>query len=135
MKLKSLFKGKCPRCYEGNVFINKVLSKNHRKMHTHCPNCGLKYEYELGFFWGAMYVGYAFNVALSVSIGVATYVLGGNPDTWVYITAIIAGIILSSRFNFRYSRLVLLYIFVPRISDEQLKEISDKTTSINADLN
>ncbi len=135
MKIKALLNAKCPRCYEGEVFADKTLSKNYKKMHSHCSKCGLRYEYEIGFFWGAMYVGYAFNVALSVAIGVATFVLGNNPDTWVYISAIILGIILTSRFNFRYARLVLLYIFVPRITDEQLTDISNKPNRVNADLN
>jgi uncharacterized protein (DUF983 family) len=120
MAIKHLFAGKCPRCYQGEVFKDRTWSKNFRGMYSHCTTCGLRYEYEIGFFWGAMYVGYAFNVAMSVALGVATFVLGGNPDTWVYISVIIAGVLLTSRYNFRFSRLLLLYIFAPKHKDEEL---------------
>lgn len=111
-KLQSLIACKCPRCQEGEVFKNSAFSKDYRSMNANCPKCNLRYELEVGFFWGAMYVGYALNIALSVAISVAAYILGNNPDTWVYITSIIVGIVLTMRINFRYSRLILLYLFV-----------------------
>ena len=83
-------------------------------MHEYCLVCGLRYELEIGFFWGAMYVGYAFNVALSVNLGIAVYVFGHNPDVWVYMSAIILGIILTYRLNFRYARILLLHMFAPK---------------------
>ncbi len=116
-KLKSLINCKCPRCQEGDVFKNSALSRNYRSMHVNCPKCNLRYELEVGFFWGAMYVGYALNIAISVAISIAVYVLGHNPDTWVYITSIVVGIVLTMRINFRYSRLVLLYLFAPKLAD------------------
>ena len=118
-KLKSLIQCKCPRCQEGDVYTAGVFSKDYKSMNTNCPKCGLRYELEVGFFWGAMYVGYAINIAISVAIGVATFVLGNNPDTWVYITSLIAGIVLMMRFNFRYSRLILLYLFAPKAVIEE----------------
>ncbi len=128
-KFSTLVKCKCPRCREGEVFINKATSWNgYRKMHENCPKCGLRYELEVGFFWGAMYVGYALNVALSVSLGVATYVLGNNPDVWVYMTAIIIGIFLTYRLNFRYSRMLLLVLFAPSFDDLKIdREITDNS--------
>ena len=33
-------------------------------MYEHCPKCGYKYEIEVGFFWGAMYVSYALNAGI-----------------------------------------------------------------------
>jgi uncharacterized protein (DUF983 family) len=120
MAIKHLFQGKCPRCFEGEVFKDKTWSKNYRGMHAYCNTCGLRYEYEIGFFWGAMYIGYAVNVAISVALGIATFVLGHNPDTWVYIAVIIAGVLLTSRYNFRFSRLLLLYLFAPKRKEEDL---------------
>lgn len=97
-------------------------------MYERCPECGLRYELEVGFFWGAMYIGYAINVAISVAIGVATYVLAKNPDTWVYMTAIITGILLTYRYNFRYARTILLYLFAPSFKDIRIeRETNDKT--------
>lgn len=123
-KFSGLLNCKCPRCLEGDVYMGSAFSKSYKEMYKHCPKCGLKYEYEIGFFWGAMYIGYALNIALSVTLGVATYVLFNNPDTWVYLTIIISSILLTSRFNFRYGRMVLLYIFAPKY--EPLEEILKK---------
>jgi uncharacterized protein (DUF983 family) len=39
------------------------------KMHERCPNCGLKFEREPGYFLGAMYIGYA--LALMTIVGLA----------------------------------------------------------------
>lgn len=117
-KFSSLIACKCPRCQEGDVFKYKALSKDYKAMYTYCPKCNLRYELEIGFFWGAMYIGYALSVALSVMLGVATYVLGHNPDTWVYIAVIVTGVLLSSRFNFRYGRMILLYAFAPKFGEQ-----------------
>ena len=38
-------------------------------MHQDCPHCGFHFEIEPGFFWGAMYISYAFSVAVSVALG------------------------------------------------------------------
>ncbi|MBU6274968.1 MAG: DUF983 domain-containing protein, partial [Bacteroidetes bacterium] len=52
-------------------------------MHDDCPHCGFHFEIEPGFFWGAMYISYAFSVAVSVIFGVATYVVFDDPALWV----------------------------------------------------
>lgn len=118
-KFQSLLACKCPRCQEGDVYKSGAFSKDYKSMYTYCPKCNLRYELELGFFWGAMYIGYALSIALSVTLSVATYVLGNNPDTWVYISVIIAGLIATSRFNFRYGRMILLYAFAPKAGEHE----------------
>ncbi|MEY4912742.1 MAG: hypothetical protein RL025_569, partial [Bacteroidota bacterium] len=42
-------------------------------MHQDCPHCGFHFEIEPGFFWGAMYISYAFSVAVSVTFGFLAY--------------------------------------------------------------
>jgi hypothetical protein len=39
-----------------------------QKMHEKCSHCGLIYQIEPSFFYGAMYVSYGLNVALVLSI-------------------------------------------------------------------
>lgn len=126
----AIVKCKCPRCRQGAIFEGSVFElKNYRKTKETCPVCGLRYELELGFFWSAMFIGYVLNVALSVGLGVAAYVLFDNPDTWVYMTMIVSGVVLCYRFNFRYSRTILLYLFAPpydksyeaRVSSNEIK--------------
>lgn len=107
---------KCPRCRRGNLFMNSMYGFSSQKMFDHCPHCGLRYEVEPGYFYAAMYVGYALNVALAVSVGVATYILTGESDSpWIYITTILVFSFLLAPVNFRYSRVILLYLLSPKI--------------------
>lgn len=110
-KLEGILQGKCPRCRAGNMFKHSAynLSK-FTKMHEHCPLCGLRFELEPGFFFGAMYISYAFSVAIFVAIGVALSVLGDFP-LWVYIAGIIGSTLLLLPLLFRYSRILFLYFF------------------------
>ncbi|BDD10537.1 hypothetical protein FUAX_29690 [Fulvitalea axinellae] len=80
-------------------------------MHHTCPECGLRFEREPGFFFGAMYISYAFNVAIFVCVTMAIWLLGGNFPLWVHIATvfIVAGLCLP--FVFRYSRVLYLYWF------------------------
>ena len=58
---------KCPRCYQGDMFKYRLRSlKNPIKPNAECAHCGLHYELEPGFFWGAMYFSYAISVGVSV---------------------------------------------------------------------
>jgi len=38
-------------------------------MHEHCPNCGLKFEREQGYFLGAMYISYALSLITIITLG------------------------------------------------------------------
>lgn len=63
--LYSVASVKCPRCREGNMFPEGTLySTNFADMHSSCPCCGQVFEPEPGYYYGAMYVSFAFNVAI-----------------------------------------------------------------------
>ncbi|GAB3843090.1 DUF983 domain-containing protein [Hymenobacter jeollabukensis] len=103
---------RCPRCHQGRVFKTSALNLAHfQDMHQACPVCHQHYEPEPGFYWGAMYISYAFSVAIVVAVGIATYVLGHDPDAWVYITAVAVTTLLMVPLSFRFSRLVMLHLF------------------------
>ncbi|WP_035727785.1 DUF983 domain-containing protein [Eisenibacter elegans] len=115
--LPALWQQKCPRCRQGNMFTHTGWSFTHfAKMHTHCSECGLRYEREPRFFDGAMYISYAFSVATFVSFSLATYIIGmvifgTNPPVWVYMLVVTMATLFWSRFSLRYSRTLMLYIF------------------------
>lgn len=46
-------------------------------MPDHCPECGLSFMPEPGFYYGAMYVSYALTIALSVFNFIWIYMLWG----------------------------------------------------------
>lgn len=107
----ALLNGRCPRCRQGKLFAYPAsnLLKFQVMYHT-CPHCGVMLEPEPGFYQGAMYVGYAFTVAAIVIVGIVLYLLG-DPSPWVYISTVIAIMVLLVPFNYRYSRIVYLYLF------------------------
>lgn len=109
--LGALLQGNCPRCRKGRIFKYPATDlKKFIKMNEVCPHCGVRLEPEPGFYQGAMYVSYAFTVATLIILSVLLY-LAGNPSEWVYISVIIGLTILIAPWNFRYSRIIYLYLF------------------------
>lgn len=81
------------------------------KMHENCPHCGFHFEIEPGFFWGAMYISYAFSVAVSVVFGLLTFWILNDPAVWVYCLCIFTPLLLLAPWSMRYSRVLMLYWF------------------------
>lgn len=107
---------KCPRCRVGDVFTGPTYGFKLQKMNETCPHCNLKFEREPGYFYVAMFVSYALNVAQMISVCVAFTVFGLKlefSNVW-YFFAILAGTtLLFAPFNYRYSRMILLYWLSP----------------------
>lgn len=51
-RIRAILLQRCPRCLEGKVFRGRF------EMNDPCPVCGLTFEREPGYFFGAMYVSY-----------------------------------------------------------------------------
>ena len=110
--LKGLLRGLCPRCRNAKMFIypaSNILRFN--AMHQECPNCGLRLQPEPGFYQGAMYVSYAFTLLFMIIISLLLYYLAGDPNEWVYIGVVIGVMLLLVPLNYRYSRILFLYLF------------------------
>jgi uncharacterized protein (DUF983 family) len=121
----SLLKSKCPQCQSGKMFTHPFYDlKNFTHMEETCPVCKLKFEIEPGFFWGAMYVSYAFSVALMLIIGGSILLFThGEADFWTYIIPIISSFILFAPLSYRYSRVIMIYLFSPiRFNPELAKK-------------
>ena len=56
-----MFHGVCPRCRRGRIY-RRPFFRGWLDMYDDCPECGLHYEREQGYFLGAMYVSYALSV-------------------------------------------------------------------------
>lgn len=114
-EFKSAVEAKCPRCRTGNMFAAPLLSFKSKKMYDRCPHCDLKFEKEPGYFYVAMYVSYVFVVAELVTACVATYVLSNNTESpWLYLIVALSVAIIMAPFNYRYSRVVLMYWMTPQ---------------------
>ena len=129
--LTGAIRSKCPRCRQGAIFASPAYTLFGQKMLENCPYCGLHYEREPGYWYVAMFVSYGFNVAEMITFAVGTYVLTGSNSPWLYVVILMTVIFLLSPFNYRYSRVVLLYWLTPglhydpsrgRIPSNPLKE-------------
>jgi uncharacterized protein (DUF983 family) len=112
-KTMAMAEGKCPRCQSGKMFRYPAIGTRFMQMFDNCPVCGLHFEIEPGFFWGAMYVSYGITTAIMIILGLAVLFIGNDPDFWVYISVIIPAFIIASPFTYRYSRIVMIYLFSP----------------------
>jgi len=120
-KLNSILTGSCPKCQnesmyeEKNIFkLTKILSMN-----DHCSHCGLKYQIEPSFFYGAMYVSYALNVAVGVAAFIIAYLFFNSSLKQAFI-AIIISIIVAFPYVMRLSRNIYINLFVSY--DENFKQ-------------
>lgn len=111
-KLGAILAEKCPRCREGNVFEHSLLNVRHfSQTHVHCPVCGLRYEIEPGFFYGAMFISYGFSVALLIVLGVALYYFFNDPPLLTYILVVTFVTLLLVPPMYRYARILMLHWF------------------------
>ena len=114
-KLYSIFNNKCPRCHEGEFFVHKSTYNLNKftQMHDNCDQCGLSYKQEPGYYYGAMYVSYAINVAIMVSVWVAYLVLASDLfSIWYMVLAsMVIGLILAP-LTFRLARLTWINFFI-----------------------
>ncbi|MBU2061763.1 MAG: DUF983 domain-containing protein [Bacteroidetes bacterium] len=112
--LRSIFSNSCPRCHKGKVFetSNGYNLAKFSKMHETCSHCGLKYEKEVGFFYGAMYVSYG----LTSGFFIISYVLDQlyfQAETWKFIVFVLSTYVLLMPLTYRFARLIWLNIFFP----------------------
>ena len=115
-KFYSVSKNKCPRCHEGSFWPNSPLRNllfNKGHLNKNCSNCGLKFEIELGFWYGAMYISYALGVLLILLIWLLQMVFFPFVAVNHTIIFIMLSIILFCPYNFFYSRLIWINFFVP----------------------
>ena len=101
----AIAQAKCPKCRQGNMF--PVSPFSYRKltvMHSRCQVCDANLIPEPGFYDGAMYISYAFSVALMVTSLVAINVLVAEPKLWMYLTTVVVLTIFFFFFMLRYSK-------------------------------
>lgn len=110
--LYSVFTNTCPQCHQGKVFKfkNPFSPKHFSEMHETCSSCELKYEKEVGFFYGAMYVSYA----LTSGFFIVSFVIDQlyfQSAAWKLITFLIVSFLVLMPLTYRLSRLIWLNFF------------------------
>jgi hypothetical protein len=76
-------------------------------MHDVCPTCGLSFEREPGFFYGAMYFSYGIGLALATPLSIWLFLKGVNE--FLIFLAAIAQLAAVSPLLFRYSRVAWMH--------------------------
>ncbi|CAN1514523.1 Protein of unknown function DUF983 [Flavobacteriaceae bacterium] len=120
-KLNSILTGSCPKCQNESMYLDKNMLHLTKilKMNENCSHCGLKYQIEPSFFYGAMYVSYGLNVAIGIAAFIISYVLL-NASLKVTFISIIASLIISFPLVLRLSRNIYINMFVSY--DEDFKQ-------------
>ncbi|MBU2061951.1 MAG: DUF983 domain-containing protein [Bacteroidetes bacterium] len=122
-KLNSILTGTCPKCQKESMYedknplhLTKVL-----KMNENCSHCGLHYQIEPSFFYGAMYVSYGLNVAVGVAAFIISFVFAGSSLKTAFISIIVA-LIISFPFVLRLARNIYINMFVSYDPEATLKK-------------
>ncbi len=111
-KLYSIFKAKCPRCQEGDFFVSHPYNlKKAGDLHKNCSSCGLKYERELGFYQGAMYVSYALGVALFVTLWVSFNLFFPSVSTGAQVTTVAVSSVVLTPYMYALSKIIWANLF------------------------
>lgn len=109
----SILKCKCPKCHEGDLFINKKLFKikNFLEVPDNCKRCNQDFQIEAGFYLGAMFVSYGLTIAVAVAVFVAFTTF--NAYSLVpYLIATTILLILTTPYILRISRSIWIAMFV-----------------------
>ena len=82
-KMYSIVNMTCPQCHEGKFFVASPYNlKKVGETYQNCSECNLRYAKEPGFYYGAMYVSYAYGVALFTAIIVLYWLAFRRFDVW-----------------------------------------------------
>ena len=129
-KLYAIRKSKCPRCHLGNLFKSSLLSgEGVYNMHKKCTVCQQDFEIEPGFYWGAMYIGYAlYSFYLFGTTAILFFIIGTSLNLSFFITLI--GAIIMIPYNARRARVWWINIMVG-YNKNMVDSISTKEPPIN----
>lgn len=100
----------CPQCREGKLFSVSVFSYfKLTDINKTCKVCQANLNPEPDFYYGAMYISYAFSVALVITALTAINVLVEKPELWMYLTTVVVLNIILLPAMLRYSKVLYLY--------------------------
>lgn len=86
-RLRAVLERRCPRCLEGRVY-RKIFRPN-----VSCPQCGLVFEREPGYFLGSFYVSYGIGAAVAIPTVLIVIYLE-LPFLWLFpIVAVWVGVL------------------------------------------
>lgn len=124
-KLYSIFRFKCPRCHEGDLYKTPLSSmQGIYNMHEACSHCKQPFEMEPGFYWGAMYIGYGLSSGYMLTAMVVCLFVFDFTVNQSFAAAIAGGVVIVPMVA-RLARAIWINIYVkykPPTPDKQTKE-------------
>jgi len=126
--LFSIFKSKCPRCHQGDFFVdsNPYHLKNAGNIKANCSHCDLKYSPELGFYYGGMYVSYGIGIALFVADWIALSVLYPDYPPMLLISLLFVSLIVLGPYIYALSKIIWANMFFSYEKDYAQSEKKSK---------
>ncbi len=103
MRLKAILKLKCPHCLRGNVFRKTF------KMNPDCPQCGIHFERENGYFMMSVFVGYVMGFFIAVPTLILMYYTM-TPTIWEYVFGALLALLIFSPLIFHYARVIWMHL-------------------------
>ena len=101
-RVLAVLRQRCPRCLMGPTFNDMW------EMYEACPNCGLIYEREPGYFTGAMYLSYGMAGLICIPLWIWLVYL--EMPTFAVLLIIAGALLGATPLLFRYSRIVWLHL-------------------------
>jgi uncharacterized protein (DUF983 family) len=110
----SILTVKCPRCREGNMFSAGTLyhPKKFMEMNKNCECCGQSFEPEPGYYFGAMFISYAFNTAFFIGVWWMLLFVVDEISMPMMLGVLLFVVIGLLPLTFRWSRVLWINIFV-----------------------
>ncbi|GAA0879713.1 hypothetical protein GCM10009119_26820 [Algoriphagus jejuensis] len=107
---RAIVGAKCPKCREGKLYSVNVLSyRKLTEVNKSCKVCAANFHPEPDFYYGAMYISYAFSVALVITSLTTINLLVDVPKFWMYMTMVVVLNIVLLPAMLRYSKVLYLY--------------------------
>ncbi len=100
-RLQAILLQRCPVCLQGKIFRSLLGS------HKDCPQCGIHFERESGFYLSAMFIAYV--LGFIILAPTALYLYFRQVSGLVFSVVITAEVVLLWPFIFRYSRVLWLH--------------------------
>ncbi len=100
-------------------------------MNKQCPQCGQKFEPELGFYYGAMFISYIFVGFFSLGLA-GLLVFYFNLSIEVAFTILIGILAIMFLWNLRFSRSIWIHLLVKYDPDAISKYLAKQQKRENA---
>jgi len=100
-RLLAILRCRCPICLKGRVF-HSLLGTN-----KDCPNCGIHFERETGYFLNAMFIAYV--IGFIILAPTMLYLYLKQVSNLVFTIVVTAELLLLWPWVFRYSRVLWLH--------------------------